>query len=251
MILINGFIRYVALLGVFFLAVRLEGGHPGFWVFEILVMEQYLIFFLAMAFYMDTLNPQKPEQLRQTRFAGLSGAALATFIPIFGGLIHYLEHYTHSNAFYYFSVGVIGCLLHTTLIYFSFFHWAQGPYVFEGLAISQKFLKICSSRGPWKALWVVFNYLLHGVGILVFIGFLGIMAVQAAKYFNPVSEVKRQIWKEGREAVDAKFKKIEEDYIAKNCKVIPDDEKEKIENELKAQQDKIESEKIYKLDHGE
>jgi hypothetical protein len=251
MLLINGFIRYVMLLLVFSFAFMLEGGHPRFLIFDTLVMEQFLIFCLAMLFYMETLNPQTPEQLRQTRFAGLAGAVLAIFIPILGGLIHYLQSYENTKALGGFLGVAIISPLHTIMIYFSFFHWAQGPRAFEGLAISQKYLKILSEKGVWRGLLAGFNYLLYGVGVFIFVGFLGFSTVMVSDFFDFSKDERLKIWRESREAVETKLQKIEDDYIAKNCKAMPDDEKEKIENELKAQQDKIEEEKIYKLDHGE
>ena len=252
MLLINGFVRYLFLLAAFATFFCLEGGHLIFFFADTLVVQQLFVFALSMAFYMETLNPQTPEQLRQTRFAGLSGATIAIILTVISAFIHFANHYNQTRALGAFLGVLAACLLHVTIIYFSFFHWAFGPRAFEGLAVTQKFFQLRKENRVWRVIRRGANYLFCGIGILVCLAFVVLGFIANREIFFTENDRKVEaIKKASRDSIEKQADDIEAKFTAKNCKPMSRSEKWKIEDDLRDKQIPIDDEKIYKIYHGD
>ncbi len=252
MLLINGAVRYLILFLAFALIFYFEGGHILRLTDPKVIGVQFAVFGIAMAFYMQTLNPRTEAEIHQTRFAGRAGLILSIFIPVILGFVEYCGHlFKFSALIVFISVAVLS-VLHSTFIYYSFFHWAHSPQAFEGIATSQRFLQIRSKRSVWRALWWGCNFLFCGAGILMFAGFvtLAFGTGIGALFYSAKEELVEEIKSESYKTIDKKMDEIEAKYAADNCKIMPDNEMWEARDELREKQNRVDEEKIYKIYHG-
>ena len=142
MILINGCIRYLILCAVCVLLYSLESGIVSFLFLDLTLAMQFVLFFVASLFYIETLNPQTDKQLQQVRFAGSSGFILAILIPLVMSVFHCFQYLESPKALGQLAATVVITFFNATLIYFSFFRWAVSASAFEGLAVSQNYLRL-------------------------------------------------------------------------------------------------------------
>ena len=195
---------------------------------------QLFAYAAVMMIFMDTLNPKTEIEIRQTLFAGRTGLFVATVLPL---LALYGQSFAYADLtksrIIFLNYHAIILLTNGLAYYLAFFHWAASPRPAQKFlwveALEAKIKKSGFIRGTWEGFGIFCKWTgMAAVG--VFVIFLVLYPIM--EYKTPSERVYSEHQSKAYDQAKIKAEIQKAEYVAKNCKEMPDDEFYKLRNEI-------------------